>query len=189
MRGYQGGVFSTLYASELGERLWAFLHVPETLVMMTTATALGRPAVEGIEEALLERFGQQILDDRVKQMCGHMVRQVMEAEGYRVAVQNTKIANGAPFVRGTKYRRKDDIVMHSFRNIAEPRLFALVADKAGAGLPKGNGAWVYHQPVKGTLRISVLTNTKAAAVIEAVEKLGHFLYRLDRILRPANPTA
>jgi len=185
MRAYKPGVYSSLYATTLGGDLWGFLNEREAVVMMRTATALGRPAVEGIEEALLERFGQAILANRVKQMCGHMVRQIMEDEGLQVSVQNTKIANGAPFLRGTKYRRKDEIVMHSFRNSKDSRLFAMTADKNGNGLPKDMGNWAYYQPVKGTLRISVLTGVKAAAAVAEVAKDGYKLYRRDGITRPA----
>ncbi|HYI49639.1 MAG TPA: hypothetical protein VEX35_14365 [Allosphingosinicella sp.] len=185
MLEYKAGVYASVYATGLGQDLWVFLNEPDGVLMMTTATALGRPAVEGIEEALLARFGQGILDFRVKQMCGHMARQVMEAQGYRVSVQNTKIANGAPFVRGTKYQRRDEVMMHSFRNSRDSRLFALTADKNGSGLPEGQGSWSYYQPVKGALRISVLTMAKVGAVIAAIEKDGYFPYRLERITRPA----
>lgn len=185
MRRYEAGVFSSLYGTAFGEALWDFLNERETLAMLKTAAALDRPGVEGIEEPLLDRFGRDIGDDRAKQMCGHMVRQIMEAEGYRVSVQNTKIRNGGPFSRGTKYRKRDEVIMHSFRNSADPRLFALAASKGGFGLPRGKGSWSHHQPVKGAARIAMLTMTKAATVIDAVEKAGHFLYRLDRITRPA----
>jgi len=185
MLDYRPGVYASVYATVLGEALWAFLNESDSLVRMTTAASLGRPAVEGIEEALLSRFGREILDFRVKQMCGHMVRRIMEANGYRVAVQNTKIANGAPFVRGTKYQRKDDIMLHSFRNSKDSRQFALTADKGGKALPKGQGAWAYYQPVKGALRIRVLTMAKLEAVVAAVEKDGYFTYHLERITKAA----
>ena len=40
----------------LGKRLWAFVNSPDNIVRMKTATALERPAVEGVEEVLHE-FG------------------------------------------------------------------------------------------------------------------------------------
>lgn len=154
--------------------------------MMKAASALDRPAVEALEEPLMVKFGARIMEDRVKQMCGHMVRQIMEAEGYQVGVQNAKITNGAPFSRGTKYRKKDEIVMHSFRNADDPRLFALSHHKDGSLLPKTDGSrWHYHQAIKGGARISLLTLTKLDAVLAAIEKDGHLLYRMDRITRTA----
>jgi hypothetical protein len=186
MRTYHPGVFSTLYDTEVGSKLWAYLNSSEAVAMMKAAAALDRPAVEALEEPLMERFGARIMEDRMKQMCGHMVRQIMEAEGYQVGVQNTKITNGAPFSRGTKYRKKDEIVMHSFRNVADPRLFAMSPHKDGAGLPRADGSrWHYHQAIKGSARISLLTLKKLDAVLKAIEKDGHILYRMDRITRAA----
>lgn len=186
MRSYDPGVFSTLYKTDVGSELWAYLNSPEAIAMMKAAAALDRPGVEALEEPLMERFGARIMEDRVKQMCGHMVRQVMEAEGYQVGVQNTKITNGAPFSRGTKYRKKDEIVMHSFRNGTDPRLFAMSPHKDGAGLPKANASrWHYHQAIKGGARISLLTLKKLDAALAVIEKDGHILYRMDRITRVA----
>lgn len=187
MATYDSGVFSALYRTETGTALWDYLNSSEAIAMMKAAAAMDRPAVEALEEPLMDRFGARIMEDRVKQMCGHMVRQVMEAEGYRVGVQNTKITNGAPFSRGTKYRKKDEIVMHSFRNAGDPRLFAMSPNKDGSGLPKSGGSnWHYHQAIKGGARISLLTMKKLDTVLAAIEKDGHILYRMDRITRPAN---
>lgn len=74
--------------------LWVFLNEDETRIRMCTASDLGRPAVEAIEEQLLERFGAKVLEDRVKQMIGHMTRQAMEQDGYVVDAQNVKITGG-----------------------------------------------------------------------------------------------
>jgi hypothetical protein len=51
-------VFGSLYNTEHGRRIWAFLNASEIIVRMETATALDRPAVEGIEEQLLREFGE-----------------------------------------------------------------------------------------------------------------------------------
>lgn len=187
MLTYHPGVFSTLFHTEIGSGLWNYLNSPETIAMMKAAAALDRPAVEALEEQLMDRFGARIMEDRVKQMCGHMVRQIMEAEGYQVGVQNTKITNGAPFSRGTKYRKKDEIMMHSFRSAIDPRLFALTPMKDGSGLPTTDGSrWHYHQAIKGGTRISLLTLKKLDDVLAAIETHGHSLYRLDRVTRAAN---
>jgi hypothetical protein len=187
MRTYQSGVFSTVFDSEIGPKLWSYLNSPEAIAMMKAAAALDRPSVEALEEPLMEHFSNRIMEHRVKQMCGHMVRQVMEAEGYQVGVQNTKITNGAPFSRGTKYRKKDEIVMHSFRNAADPRLFAITPHKAGSGLPTADGTrWYYHQAIKGGARISLLTLTKLEAALAAIQKDGHLVYHMDRITRAAH---
>lgn len=183
MRNYEAGTFASLYRTPQGQELWAFLNEPETVIRMETATVLGRPAVEGIEEPLLRRFGQAILDDRMKQMCGSMVRQVMEPSGFEIGVQNTKINNGAPFTSGTKYRRRDDMLLYSFRNASDPRLFAVVQSRHGAGLPADQGKWSYWKPVKGALRISVLTGRPIDRVKRALAEDGYRTYRLERVLR------
>ena len=56
MTTYEPGVFSKLYESPIGIDLWAFLNETENVTRMETATALVRPAVEGIEEPLLEKI-------------------------------------------------------------------------------------------------------------------------------------
>ena len=71
------GKFASLYASALGQRLWAFLTRPENVARLETASELSKPAVEGIEEQLLAEFREDVLAHRVKQMVGHMVRQII----------------------------------------------------------------------------------------------------------------
>src|SRR5262245_30342007 len=125
MVGYNAGVFSALSQTPLGQDLWKFINQSETLVRMETATELGRPAVEGIEEQLLGHFGADILEDRTKQMVGHMVRQVMERRGYVIAAQNVKVTSGAPFSRATRYKLPDDLTFFVFRSTSDPRSIAL----------------------------------------------------------------
>lgn len=57
-------IFSALYETPLREKLWAFLNAPETILQMETETALDRRAVEGIENPLLQKFGEAILENR-----------------------------------------------------------------------------------------------------------------------------
>src|SRR3954467_3112676 len=78
MCAYNPEKFASLYASELGQRIWSFLIRPENVARLETAPELGKPAVEGIEEQLLAEFREEVLADRVKQMVGHMVRQILE---------------------------------------------------------------------------------------------------------------
>ena len=53
MYAYRPDKFASLYASDLGQRTWAFLIRPEQVARLETASGLGKPAVEGIEEQLL----------------------------------------------------------------------------------------------------------------------------------------
>jgi len=189
MSTYSPGAFSTLYETALGQRLWAFVNESDNVVRMETATSLERPAVEGLEETLLEKFGDAVLDDRVKQMVGHMVRQVMERRGYVIAVQNVKLSSGAPFSRATRYKRRDDTTYYVFRHPTEPRAFALTADRNGARLPsiKGKGQWSFWKSFHGALRARVVFGIEDEAQARAdIEKAGYHMFRLERLLRVAS---
>ena len=99
--------FSDLYATPLGKKLWAFLNERDNLVRMETASYLQRPAVESLVPFLLDKFGDKVREHRVKQMTGHMVRQVLEARGYVVDRQGVRITRGdGLFTSGTRYTRR-----------------------------------------------------------------------------------
>lgn len=53
---YSPEKFASLYATDLGQRIWAFLAQPENVARLETASELGKPAVEGLEEQLLAEF-------------------------------------------------------------------------------------------------------------------------------------
>lgn len=190
MTTYDPGVFAALYQTKTGQGMWAFLTDPETITRMETATALGRPAVEGIEEPLLSKFGEAVLADRTKQMCGHMVRQIMERRGYIIAQQNVKITNGAPFSRATRYKKADAMTFHVYRNSKDPRQLALTADKSGShlltGAPHKGAKWTYWKNFEGGLRGRIafgLENEKQAR--EDIAEKGYHVYRMERLLRAA----
>jgi hypothetical protein len=181
---FQAGVFKNLYETPLGQSLWACLTEEETRVRMQTASDLGRPAVEGIEELLLERFGEQILDDRAKQMVGRMTRQVMEYDGYVIDAQNIKLMSGAPFSRATRYRRRDAMTFHAWRLTTDPTSLALTSDKAGHRLPPpSDGAWQYWKSFEGRLRVCIgLGLQNFDNVRHEVAANGFYLHRLERNL-------
>ncbi len=59
---------------------------------------------EPLSPYLLSRFGDQIREDRIKQMTGHMIRQVLESRGYRVDWTNVRInREGNIFTSATRY--------------------------------------------------------------------------------------
>jgi len=58
---------------------------------MEVASYLRRPAVEALSPHLLARFGTLIRSNTMKQMIGHMVRQVLEGRGYRLDRNNVRI--------------------------------------------------------------------------------------------------
>jgi hypothetical protein len=99
--------FSDLYATPLGKKLWAFLNERDNLVRMETASYLGRPAVEAVGPLVLDKFGDKAREHRVKQMIGHMTRQILEARGYVVDRQGVRITRrDILFTSGTRYTRR-----------------------------------------------------------------------------------
>ncbi len=104
MINYNAGRYSTTFANEGGKEIWEFLVNPENLIRMETATYLSRPAIEPLSPFLLERFGDLAKQDRMKQMMGHMVRQIMESRGYVLQQGNVKISSAnSIFSRASRY--------------------------------------------------------------------------------------
>lgn len=104
MSSFDAGTFRELAGSPLGQGVWAFLNEHDNLIRMETASYLERPAVEPLSPGLLQRFGEEVRQDRAKQMIGRMVRQILEARGYRIDRQNVRIpAPANMFASGTRY--------------------------------------------------------------------------------------
>ncbi len=107
---YRPDKFAHTFKDEGGQALWDFLNAPETVQRMETASYLGRPAVEPLSPFLLKRFGPAVKRVRIKQMIGHMARQVMEARGYRLDRSNVKISrNGNIFASGSRYVKDNHV--------------------------------------------------------------------------------
>ncbi|MEN8136635.1 MAG: hypothetical protein ABFS18_14045 [Thermodesulfobacteriota bacterium] len=101
---YNAGNFSDYAELSLGKDLWKFLNREDNIIRMETATDLGRTAAEAISKKLLEEFGADVKVNRVKQMIGHMIRQIMENRGYQIGSQNVKVNDKRLFVKATKYQ-------------------------------------------------------------------------------------
>ncbi|TXN17263.1 hypothetical protein FV219_00480 [Methylobacterium sp. WL122] len=96
--------FSDVFNTDLGQAIWAFLQEPENLIRMETATYLGRPAIEPLSPILEARFGEPVFADRIKQMTGHMIRQVVENRGFRLDRMGVRITTpGSRFTSGARY--------------------------------------------------------------------------------------
>ena len=88
---YRTDKFEALYHGQNGQQLWDFLREHDSLLRMESATYLGRPAVEALSRDFKRSFPSLAAQHRGRQMMGHMVRQVMEADGYRLMRSNVKI--------------------------------------------------------------------------------------------------
>lgn len=182
---YDAGTFQALADTPLGKNLWQFLNRELTITRMETATDLGKPAVTGIEEQLLLTFRQDVLDDRVKQMIGHMARQVMESRGYRIQQRNMTIAS-ALFSKGTRYSRPDWQRLHVFRNSRNARELCFTNSRTATDLPPppGGGIWRFWASFATVLRGHVAYGVDVHEVRREIAESGYALRQMERILRP-----
>ena len=101
---YNPNRFSSTFDNEGGEDIWNFLNRPENIIRMETATYLVRTAAEPLSPYLLSKFGDTIRAPRLKQMIGHMIRQIMESRGYHVDRNNVRITTtDNMFTSATRY--------------------------------------------------------------------------------------
>lgn len=104
MQQYEPGRFGSTYESAGGAEIWEFLNRSDNVVRMETATYLSRPAVEPLSPVLVQDLGERVTEDRMKQMIGHMVRQVMEKRGYRIDRSNVRTSTKDNiFTSATRY--------------------------------------------------------------------------------------
>jgi hypothetical protein len=105
MPDFDAGSFSDV-DSDFADDLWNFLNAKESLIRFDTATFLRRPALQALQLQLLETFApKRIKEDRIKQMMGRMVRQIMERNGYRLEQTNVRITDGLLFSSAARYTR------------------------------------------------------------------------------------
>lgn len=140
----------------------------------------------GIEEQLLQRFREDVLDHRVKQMIGHMVRQVMEHRGYRIEKSNTTIAS-ALFSKGTRYQRPDWQRLHVYRCSMDARELCFTVSRSTADLPPpaNGGSWRFWASFASVLRGQIAYGIDVHEVRQEIEENGYARRRLRRILRPS----
>ena len=96
--------FRDVFETELGAGVWDFLIRPDNVIRMETASFLERAAVEPLAPGLVAEFGPDIAQDRIKQMIGHMVRQIMEAVGYEIDRPGLRITRESLFSSGARYQ-------------------------------------------------------------------------------------
>ena len=181
---YQAGRFAGTARTPHGREMWAFLSDPKTILAMEVASDLGQPAVAGIEEALLKRFGDYVLLDRVKQLIGHMVRQLMEREGFVVDQSNVKIGS-VPFSKGTRYRRPDWYRLHVFRNSSDVHDLCFTDTRGGEKLPPppSGAKWRFWNSFSTTLRGTIAFGIDSRKVQEEVSERGFCRHRRERVVQ------
>lgn len=184
MISYNPEKFASLAATPLGVQLWAFLNSDAVVACLETASRLSKPAVEGAEEDLLGRFGRAVMDDRVKQMIGHMVRQVMESREWVLDQSDVKVQS-IPFTKASRYTRPDWVTLYAFRNAADPNDVVVSDRRTGATLPTG-ARWTYFagfaSPMKAAIGFDIMD---LKAVRAEVKKRGYKRLHLRRAMRVA----
>ena len=181
---YNPEKFASLYASKIGRQLWAFLTLPENVARLETASELSKPAVEGIEEQLLEAFREGVLADRVKQMIGHMVRQILEQRGWVLDQGDVKVQS-VPFIKATRYRRPDWFIFHAFHNRSDPRDIAITDLRRNAPLPT-DARWTYYATFASPIKAAVAFGVRDIEQLrQQVHTNGYQRVRVERMLRRA----
>ena len=186
MPRYNPEKFKSLYEFPLGDRLWGFLNSEEIVARLIAFSEANRPAVHGIEEALLEEFGDAVCENRVKQMIGHMVRQIMEQRGWVIDQQNVSVFS-LPFIKATRYRRIDRCRYFVFRHSKDLRNLCLVKDRS-IPLPDNpeGGEWRYWTTLSSPLRASIVFGLLDLRAVEReIDRRGYFPLEHRRAVRPA----
>jgi hypothetical protein len=111
---YQAENFSGLFRASFAPDLWHYLQRPETILAMEVATKLRKPAVEAIGDDMIRQFGTVVQQKRVKQMIGHMIRQIMESRGYILDAQRVPCRFDKLFSSGTRYKRDPQLTQTRF---------------------------------------------------------------------------
>jgi hypothetical protein len=186
MLEYDAGHFSGLAATRLGSELWPFLSSEPAIRAMETASDLGHPALAGVEEDLIRRFEAAVLEDRTKQMIGHMVKQIMKHCGY-VVDQNDVKMNSVPFSKATRYRRPEWLPVHVYRNSGDPRDLCFGPRRSAERFPRLNNQnkWVYWSTFSTDLRGSVAFGVRLSELRKQFEASGFHRRHLERSLTRA----
>jgi hypothetical protein len=184
MFAYNPDKFASLYASDIGQRIWAFLTQPENVARLETASELSKPAVEGIAEQLLEEFREEVLADRVKQMVGHMVRQILEQRDWILDQSDVKVLS-VPFIKATRYRRPDWFTFHAFRNTSDPSDVVITDRRQNPPLPTGV-RWSFYATFASPLKAAVAFGVNDMNQLRRqVHTHGYHRVSVERMLRRA----
>lgn len=103
---YRPDKFASTYDHLNGAQLWDWLHQDHIVLMMETASYLHRPATETLSPLLTQAFPKVVTSVKLRQMVGHMVRQVLETRGYHLDRANVRIKhNSNLFHFGSAYAK------------------------------------------------------------------------------------
>ena len=140
--------------------------------------------LEGIEEQLLAEFREDVLANHVKQMVGHMVRQIMEQRDWVLDQTDVKVQS-VPFSKATRYRRPDWFTFHAFRNTGDPRDVVITDRRQNPTLPSGS-RWTFYATFASPLKAAVAFGVRDIKQLrQQVHLHGYHRVRIGRVLRSA----
>lgn len=91
---YRPDKFANTFNHLDGPALWNWLHQDHIILMMETASYLRRPAIEAISPHIEQAFPKVLTSIKLRQMIGHMVRQILQSRGYHLDRSNVRIKQG-----------------------------------------------------------------------------------------------
>lgn len=97
--------YAKTFALPSGPIIWNFLNEERTIGKMEAASFYSRPSVEPVASDLLAldfpgESSAEVLNDTCCRMIGHLVRKVMEAQGYIAVDEDVPMSGNALFLRG-----------------------------------------------------------------------------------------
>ncbi|MEM6617930.1 MAG: hypothetical protein AAF631_01345 [Pseudomonadota bacterium] len=104
MLTYRPDRFKDIAETQIATDIWHWLQEPPQVLIMVTACRLRRPPVEAIGHPLAEVFPAARYQLRIRQMVGHMIRQIMIDRGLRPVRSNVRIlTDDTIFRRGSTF--------------------------------------------------------------------------------------
>ncbi len=184
MLTYHPEKFAKDYATPTGQKLWQVLTTEANIARMETASDLDQPALKPVEDILLHEVGEEILADRIKQMTGHMVRQIMESRGYVHDTGDIKLAS-VPFYKASRYRRADRTSLYLFRSSKDPREIVLSDNRAVDALPDApdDARWMFVNTISSGIKAKIGYNFDLKHAAKVVADKGFYRHRIARVLR------
>lgn len=92
MHTYRPDKFAHAYEKLNGQKYWSWLQQRHVVQIMEAACYLRRPAIEAISPMLKDAFPDVLFTLTLRQMIGHMVRQILEARGFHLKRANVRIS-------------------------------------------------------------------------------------------------
>lgn len=181
MDDFDAAQFQNEYATSDGKRLWALLNRDDVIARMETASDLGQPALQPIEDLLLAELGETILQDRFKQMTGRMVRQILERRGFEHEASDVRL-NSVPFYKASRYRRRDLPTVFVFKNSADARDLCLSAIRKPELPALPAGRWLFVNVLTSGLKAQIGYGFDLKAMAKQVAK-GPVRHRMQRVMR------